>query len=99
MKIKDEVLNKGGKVAYKLDAGDGRFTVSEMPAEVAAEIIAKGKKGEEVNGYMCIDGRHFFPVNAIDFGDEAKDEKPESEAPSKIDKPETAATDKSVKKG
>ena len=50
MKIKNEVLKKGGKVAYKLDAGDGRFTVSEMPAEVAAEIIAKGKKGEEVNG-------------------------------------------------
>ena len=77
MKIKNEVLKKGGKVAYKLDAGDGRFTVSEMPADVAAEIIAKGKKGEEVNGYMCIDGRHFFPLNAIDFdegaeGDEAK---------------------------
>lgn len=88
MKIKKEVLKKGGKVAYKLDAGDGRFTVSEMPADVAAEIIAKGKKGEEVNGYMCIDDRHFFPVNVIDFDEGTKGDKPESETP-----------DKSVKKG
>lgn len=93
MKIKDKVLKKGGKVAYKLDAGDGRFTVSEMPAEVAAEIIAKGKKGEEVNGYMCIDEHHYFPVNAIDFDDEPKSEQ------SKNDKPETAVPDKSAKKG
>lgn len=83
MKIKDEVLKKGGKVAYKLSVGDGRFTVSEMPAEVAAEIIAKGKKGEEVKGYMKIDDRHYFPVNAIDFGD----------------KPGSDSTGKSVKKG
>lgn len=85
MKIKNEVLKKGGKVAYKLDAGDGRFTVSEMPAEVAAEIIAKGKKGEEVNGYMNIDGRHFIPLNVIDFEEG--------------DKPETAVPAKSAKKG
>ena len=85
MKIKNEVLKKGGKVAYKLDAGDGRFTVSEMPAEVAAEIIAKGKKGEEVNGYMNIDGRHFIPLNVIDFEEGGK--------------PETAIPAKSAKKG
>lgn len=86
MKIKSEVLKKGGKVAYKLDAGDGRFSVSEMPAEVASEIIAKGKKGEEVNGYMNIDGRHYFPVNVIDFEDGAKSGKTESAAPGKSTK-------------
>ena len=94
MKIKNDVLEKGGKVAYKLDAGDGQFSVSEMPAEVAAEIIAKGKKGEEVNGYMKIDERHYFPVSAIDF--EEKETPVKTDTPSKDD---TAVADKSVKKG
>lgn len=96
MKIKNEVLKKGGKVAYKLDAGDGRFTVSEMPAEVAAEIIAKGEKGEEVNGYMKIDKRHYFPMNVIDFDEVEKKGKPDEKPDAK---PDAGDSDKSVKKG
>lgn len=94
MKLKNEILEKGGKVAYKLDAGDGQFSVSEMPAEVAAEIIAKGKKGEEVKGYMKIDERHYFPVGVIDFDD--KETPVKEDAPAKE---ETPVTDKSAKKG
>ena len=94
MKIKNEVLKNGGKVAYKLDVGDGQFSVSEMPAEVAAEIIAKGKKGEDVNGYMKIDERHYFPIAVIDV--EEKDAPEKVEAPAKEG---AADSDKSVKKG
>ena len=94
MKIKNEVLKNGGKVAYKLDVGDGQFFVSEMPAEVAAEIIAKGKKGEEVNGYMKIDERHYFPIAVIDFDE--KETPVKEDAPAKEDYP---VTDKSAKKG
>jgi hypothetical protein len=95
MKIKNEVLKKGGKVAYKLGVGDGRFIVSEMPVEVAAEIIAKGKKGEEVNGYMKIDDYHYVDMKAIDF--EESDKKAGKPDLKPNTKPDTTS-DKSVKK-
>ncbi|MBP3883995.1 MAG: hypothetical protein J6D54_03530 [Olsenella sp.] len=86
MRIKKDWSSPGSTVAYMIDAGNGMYSTSQMPAPVALEIAenAKDLKLVTVNGveYLHIDDRHFIPAEVFDLrGREIEREEEDTPAP------------------
>lgn len=78
LKVKKELLGEGeAAIAYKLDAGEGRYAVSDMPPAGVQGMLDESKSVEEKGepGFeVCVDGCYFFPKSAF----EEKGERPEA---------------------
>lgn len=69
MKLTKKYASKDATVPYVLDAGDGRWAASEMPAPVCDEIVRRAETLElcdEEGRELVVDGKMRFPIAAFE---------------------------------
>lgn len=81
------------KVAYRLNAGEGRFTKSTMPVDVALEMCQSAKRRKLVGKEVVLEERTYLPADMFNFGDEEIERPvPEKEQP-KVQEPSPKKVD------
>lgn len=73
LKIKQEVIAKGGNTKYILDVGQGRFVEGELPIKAVCSMVEENKgvtKALSHPGYVKVGLAHYFPEEL--FEDEPK---------------------------
>ena len=76
MKLKAKYNRNDAMIEYKLDARDGDFCLSSMPATVAEEIVKRADAlamRDEKGFELLVNGEMMFPISIFDFEDGEKE--------------------------